>query len=421
MITLDGIEYSIKTASENTRDMLDRINAYCEENKIVNSKGELVRIDENYASPIYMILWGLGYLVTLIQNLLYSLGKCFSIQDAPDSALLNLADMAGIKRGKPSVTTFSVYVQAMTKEDENYDESVETCTITSDNVITYQGVTYRPALHPSLVLQPGDSAYITMVADTVGSNEIAEESLAGFDTPVVNLRNFVQSRAVPGQPEESIADLRARLQRRTMSGTSVDNAMDAIRALPGITLCNIFYNTNVNGDVQMGSDAITVPPRHALCLIQGYNDKVAQTFYNYLTAPSITVENVGAQAASRIVEVQEYVSHAGQKIPLVLVAPRQVPLYISVYLGAATTTDIVNQMKTAVCQVAEGLTAGQVVTSAMILEKLEPFKSYDVLGVGLADNEMDTTGSYTTGQLKSQAADVLWIFNTNNIFVDMPI
>lgn len=417
MITLDGVEFTVKTAKENTQDMLDAINKYCADNDVRNSKNEVIFIDANYANPLYMILWGLGYLVTIFQNLVYGLGKALSIQGSDEQALLNLADMAAIKRGKPSRTTFPVFVRAMLPEEAGYDYEIGSCTITSEDKITYQGVTYTPALHPSIVLQPGESTYITMVADEEGSYAISEDVISSFDSAIANLGTFKQEASTPGQEEESLQNLRARLQRRQLQGTSIDKAMDAIRALPGVTLCNIVYNTSVDETLLLGSDAINIKPREAVCIVQGYNQNIAQTFYSYLSAPSIPNTALGLNP-ERIVDIQYYTSHAGQQIPLVIVAPKKFPLSISVFINTPVQSDVEMQMKDTICQLAKELTVGEAVTTSSILAILSPFAKYQVLGATLTDGF--STASYTTKNLERNAPDVLWTFDVKNIQVVMP-
>lgn len=416
MIELDGIEYSVKTPSENTQDMLTTINNYAADNNITNSKGEQIYIEENFASPLYLILWALGYLVTVFQNLVYGLGKAFSVQGASEKQLLNIADMAGVKRGKPSLTTFDAIVIAMSSDNSAYDADVGTCTITTESTITYNGIVYKPAVYPSLVLEAGQTGYLTFIAQTAGSYDIAEDAIQGFDDTIINLGVFKQYQSVQGQEQESIASLRERIQRRQYSGTSIDACMDAIRALEGVTTCNIYYNRSVKSDIPIGEDDIIVGAREALCLVQGYNEHIAETFYQYLTCPSVSELAVQTANPARILEVQYYTTHANQQVPLVLVKPKQEPIYIKVFIDQAVSSDVEYAMKTAVCSMARSLTVGQPITSSSILALLEDYLQYGIQGVMISrDGESYSYKTLTTH------ADVLWTFNTDNVIIDMQV
>lgn len=423
MIELDGVEYLIKTPEENTHDLLQTINNYCSEHNILNSKQELVQIAPKMSNPLYMILWGLGYLVTVIQNLIFSIGKGLNVQASSDKQLLNIADMANIKRASASLTTFSARLEKMSIGDEDYQEGTP-CVITSNDVITFNGIVYAPAVHPSIeLIADGDVAYVTFVAQTPGSYSIAENTIQSFDTPITNLKSIYQYTAIPGQEQESIASLRQRIQRRQKSGSSLDAAIDAIRELPGVTACSIIYNESTTNSISVGEDNIQIPPRWALVLIQGYNQNIGQTYFEHITAQTIDYNpDTGAVDDTRLnipesrkLEIQWYTSHAMQKLPVMLTKPKFKYLYVRVYLSMAVVADIVSDIQNAVTTVALELVIGQQVTSAMILSKLESFSPYGIIGVTVSDSK---TGGYS--YKTPEAPDVIWGMNVANIDVVLP-
>lgn len=435
MIELDGRQYTVKTASENTEDMRNTINTYCEAHDVRNSKGELIFIEARMSSPLYIILWALGYLATAIQNLIYSVGAAHNVQASSDTQLLNIAQMSNVKRGRASVTTIVVLVTAMTSDNPSYDAEAEVCTITGEDTVTINGVVYAPAVYPSLRIAPGDVKPVTLIAQTPGGYSIAARTINSFDAPVTNLDFLTQPNpSIPGQEVESIANLRARIQRRQISGTNIDSAMDAIRALPGVTLCNIFYNMQIISDpsqpgkiVGDDTDYVIVPPRWALLIVQGYSQDIAKTYFNFLTAQTIpwttdiagnitpSFENLSPKAKERILEVQIFTTHAHQKIPVLIMNPRIKPVYVKVYIGITIASKVELSLKQAVCTVALNLTAGQSVTSAQILDALQEFKAYSLQGVLVSSDEGVTYG-YTT----LQQDDLLWTFSIPNIRIEMP-
>lgn len=426
MIELDGRKYIVSTPAENTQDMLDRINAYCTENNVTNSKGEVVSIEKNFASPFYLILWALGYLVTVIQNLVYSCAKGLNVQMASDDQLLNLADMAAVARGQASVTTFNLMVRAMDAENSNYDENANEgkCVITSEDTITYQGVVYKPAVRPNITLEPGQYGYITMVAQTSGSNQIAASTITAFDSTIANLDSISQpDDAIPGQAQESIASLRQRIQRKQYSGTSIDSAIDAVRALEGVTMCNITYNESNTETMNVGEDALEVPPRSALIIVQGYNPNIAQAYFKFLTAPTCNWEYsdtgeytiTSVYPANRLLEVQEYVTHAQQRIPCVILKPKVKPVYVRVILGVNIESSVEDSIKNTVASTLMSTTVvGEDVTSAKILQALTDFATYSIVGTQVSmDGENWNYRTYI-------AQDVILTYKVENISVVMP-
>ena len=418
MIALDGVDFTVQTPSECTADMVARVNKYCSDNNIVNSKGETVFINENFASPIYLLFWAAGYLVSVLQRLVYSLGTNMSIQSSTNNQLLELADIAGLKRGQPSVTTFGVKVQAYKESDDQYDDTVNDgkCVITSDDIITYGGIVFAPALYPKIVLQPGEIGYIMFVATEDTTMEIAEGMIQGFDSSVANLALFEQYAAVPGQEEESIAALRERLQKRTISSSSIDAAIDAIRALPGVTTCNIFVNPSLTNTQYIGEDSIQVGAREALVIVQGYNENIAQTFYEHLCCVSAgTGEgDLDPIPASRLLQKQVYISHANQEIPLYIATPSQVDAHIRIYAARDMDNAVQDSLKNAVTNLARTLTMGSELTSAAVMEAISDFAAYSIQGVMVSRD--GSTYSYKV----TLAVDGVWRFNVSNIFIITP-
>ena len=113
MITLDGIEYTVKTPEENVSDLVNYINDYCAANNVKNSKGEVINIAANETNPLYMVLYGNAYLATVLQKLIYSAACTMSVPESSEKQLLNIADIAGVVRNSATKTTIigTVYAE----------------------------------------------------------------------------------------------------------------------------------------------------------------------------------------------------------------------------------------------------------------------------------------------------------------------
>lgn len=401
MIELDGREYQVQSASENAQAMVAYINNYCQQHEVKNSKGETIYIDSTPANPLYMVLFGLGYLVSLIQLLIYNIGCAFSIPNASEKQLLNLCEIAGLKRGQQTKTTidFVVAAKPYIEEEQETENGVK---ILTTNSVTLDSVTYHPAF--DIILQPGQTAHGVLIADTYGAFTVSEDRISNFDTPVENMGLFKQYASTPGHAEESIKSLRERLQRRTSGGTQIDKAADAIRALPGVTLCNIYFNDSPSQEVMIGG--IKVKPRCALVFVQGYNEGIAKAFFSNCiceTAQSNEVERTMKQV---------YVTHAGQELACYIVSPKLVPLTITVYLNQKIPEVLQNEMAYQIMTLTQEITAGQPVTSAMILEVLEGYRIYGILGATVG-----TEGKTQSYQVIPQV-DELLVFDFALIYID---
>ena len=394
MIELDGRQYVVKTAQENTQDMLNRINDYCTANDIRNSKNEVMYIAETPTNPLYIILWALGYLVAILQKLIYNLACAFSIPNASDKQLLNLADIANVKRRSATKTTIDVLIYAALNAS---------CTVTTEDTVTVNNVVFRPAFN--LVIEQAQVGHIILVADTYGAVIVSEDTITDFDTPLEGLRTLKQYASIPGQEEESMSSLRERMQRRTYSGTALDAAQDAILALPGVTTCSIYFNSSPSAEAII--NGIHVRAREALLLIQGYSSDIAKTFYQHLTC---NTTDAGVERTTQ----QNYITHANQSLPVYIVAPAQVDCYVHVYITSTIDEATVLAMKDAIMSLCTVIKTGQSVTSAMILDVLDEFKSYGLQGALLSDD--NTQFDFKV----DPQIDELLVIKSENIEISMP-
>lgn len=395
MIELDGKEYLVATPAENTASMLSTINTYCANHDVRNSKNELVVFEENFASPLYLILFGVGYLATALQSLVYSLGCAFSIPSASEHQLLNLADLANVDRGKASRTTVDILV---------YAEDTLSCEVTVDNSVTLNNVLYKPAF--DLRVEAGGVGHLILIAQEEGSFIVSEGVMEKFDDEIIGLKKVIQKASIAGKEQESIESLRERVQRRTYSGTNIDAAEDAIRALEGVTLCSIYFNDEPS--MTKTINGITVAPRTALLFVQGYSSEIAKTFYQHLSCKT-------NKASDDRTLTQIYTSHSEQEFPVYIITPAQIPCYIRVYVNQLVTTDVQAEMKEAIQQLALELSAGQTVSSQMILNALESdFSEYELQGAEVGKNSI----SYNYKQ--TPEADELFVINAANIDIVMP-
>lgn len=363
MLLLDGIEYEVKTPDENLDDVVTYINDYCQANDIKNSLGEVIYIDANEANPFYQMLRGLSYLTTIMQKLQYSAGCSVSVAESSERQLLNLSDIAGIKRTKATHTTIAGVVYA------NLDGAgAVDCIITQEMEATItiagQDIVFHPAF--DITVPIGESRNIVLVAEQLGSFNISPNTITSFDDPVPGLRTLSTGASTPGQEKESIASLRERLQRRTVESTQIEKAASAIQNLEGVAMCSIYFNYSPreNETVPYGDINITVPPREALIFVQGWSTDpvaIARTFYRYMLCKTAG-ENVPG------VQYQDYTTRAGQDLRVWILPPKQQPVWIKIYIKNVLSYEQVDGIKDVICSMAGNLTIGQSISSVDVIK-----------------------------------------------------
>lgn len=409
MITLDGIEYDVKTPDENLDDVITYVNDYCVANDIKNSIGEVINVEPNEANPLYQMFRGFAYLTTVMQKLIYSAGCSMSIAEASERQLLNLSDIAGVKRTQATRTIISGVVYANVESEEAVP-----CVITQDMTATITIAGADVVFHPAfdITVPIGESRAIILIAEQYGSYNISANTLTQFDDPVPGFRSMATYNSTPGQALETIASLRNRLQRRAVEGTQIERAETAIQNLEGISMCSIFFNYNPwePTSIAYGNTSITVPPRQAILLVQGWSveaNAIAKTFYRYLLCKTAGAGVPGAQT-------QKYITHSNQELTVNILPPVQQDLYIKVYIKNTLSFEQVDGIKDVVCSLAGSLVIGQSISAVDITNAVAAiYTNLTIQGaeVSLTGDE----GTYSYMQAPAQTA--VFSFNIDNISV----
>lgn len=399
MVEVDGLEYELDNAETNAQRVMDSINDYATENNITDDDGEVVQMTKNWANPLYMLMYGVGALFTYVQNLLVSAANSISLTSSSDRQLLNLADIAMMRRKTATKTTVIGTVYANLASDTAVD-----CRITTDlTCTTVSGsttVTFSPAYDVTVPI--GGMATIVMIADVEGSFSIPANTLS-FDTEPTGFRALVTNASIPGQVEETIAKLRQRMQTRSVSYTAQDAAAEEIGQLEGVTVASVYYNNSVVDSETV--NGIVVPPRQALVFVQGYSPDIAKAFYTHMDC------QVAGENAPNVI-TQYYVTHARQQIPVYIQQPEQINAYIRLYIPNSISDVQMQQYKDTIATLAQDLTIGATLTSDAVLALMretypkDSFQGCQVSNDGEAYMYRAKSGPYQ-----------LFTFNSDNIQV----
>ena len=91
MIELDGRSYVVNTPTENAFALLEFVNQFMVDNDVKNKRGEVVQFKISLASPIWLLIIGIGYLATVCQKIMYAVAQAFNIADCSELQVLSLA------------------------------------------------------------------------------------------------------------------------------------------------------------------------------------------------------------------------------------------------------------------------------------------------------------------------------------------
>lgn len=376
MIELDGRSYVVNTPTDNAFALLNYVNQFMIDNDVKNKKGEQVQFKVSLASPIWLLIIGIGYVATVCQKIMYAVAQAFNIADCSDQQLLNLAKIARLSRKEGSYTTIVCTVTAAAGGP---------CEITTalEAKATYEDVeyTFNPIYNEEI--PAGTSAEVILICSVTGPVYVAAGEITGFVTNPDYFESMTSSASQPGSGLESVSSLRTRL----MTNEAISPLMGAIQginALDGVTKAVILFNSNYDSSMILGGK--TVPPKRAIIFVQGYSDKIAQEYYKYMSAETYNDGTARQQA---------FVMENGQSFNVNYYSPVSVDLYIRVSVTEALTLERTAEIKTAVANLSNTRPIGINYTSSYIIDTLNTNLNFpEVTGIEISTD--GTTWKDTT-------------------------
>lgn len=375
MIELDGRSYVVNTPTENAFALLEYVNQFMADNNIKNKKGELVQFKISLASPIWLLIVGIGYLATVCQKIMYATAQAFNLEDCSGQQLLSLAKIARVQRKEGSYTTCTGTITA----------DGGTCEITTslEAEVEYEGETYtfHPVYNESV--PNGTSAEIVLMCSVTGPVYFEAGTITSFVTNPEHFGTLTTNASQPGSGMESVSSLRTRLMKNEAI-SPLAGAIQGINALDGVTKAVVLYNPNYDSDMVLGGK--TVPPKKAVVFVQGYSDNIAKEYYKHMTAQTY---NDGTARQ------QDFTLANGQNFTMNYYAPVPVNLYIKVKVNKLLTVERGDEIKAALSGLSNSRQIGENYTTAYLIDSINANMLYgEVTDIKVSSD--GTTWSDTT-------------------------
>ena len=355
MIELDGRSYIVNTPTENAFALLEYVNQFMTDNNVRNSKGNIVQFKISLASPIWLLIIGIGYLATVCQKIMFAVAQAFNIADCSEQQVLSLSKIARLPRKLGSYTTVACTATA---------SSSGACHITTDMVAkaTYEGVEYTFNPIYELNIAAGTSEEVILICTVTGPVYFEIGAITALKTAseeaVPNLETFVSGAPQPGSGLESISSLRTRIMTNEAI-SPLSGAAQGLNALDGVTKAVVLYNPNYDSDMILGGK--TVPPKKAVVFVQGYSDKIAKEYYTHMTAQTYS-DGTAHQ--------QSYVMENGQNFTMNYFAPIAVNLYVRVKISTLITLERQAEIKQAVIKLSNSRNIGDNYTTSYMIDMM---------------------------------------------------
>lgn len=281
---IDGEEWQPKTASEHADLLIQKINELLQTNGIEDKDGNIIQLQKNYGNALYLLALGDGQRFAENDEALSKAINSFNIELADDQQIQNLLPIAAMTRNPGSYSTLQL---AVTASDDGQ------CVIPAGTRAPYGDVNF--VVQEETVVSAGSTATINTVCDTLGPVVVLTGEITAFESEIANLETVTNpTSSVPGVAPETTNELRKRLLAGDTIKYSLNGCKNALEELTGITHARVYFNYNTSEDLILPG-GVEVAPRTAYIVVLGSSDKIAETYAEYMNAP--TQNDVNAEGS----------------------------------------------------------------------------------------------------------------------------
>lgn len=272
---IDGETWEPQTATEHADRIVDTINELLIANNIKDKDGNTVQLKKNYSNALYLLALGDGNRLADNDQDLSRAINSFNIELCDDSQIENLLPIAAITRNPGSYSTLRLVATASADGQ---------CVIPAGTKAPYEDVYF--VTQTETVISAGSTAIIDTVCDTLGPVVVLSHEVTAFDVDIANLASVDNpSSSEPGIAPETTNALRQRLLNADTIKYSLDGCKRALEELTGINHARIYFNYNTSENMELGG-GVEVLPRTAYIVVMGSSDKIAETYAEYMNAPT---------------------------------------------------------------------------------------------------------------------------------------
>ena len=272
---IDGETWQPKTALEHADRIIDEINRLLQVNEVRDKDNNIVQLNKNYSNALYLLALGDGERFADNDAKLSNAINSFNIELCDDAQIENLLPIAAISRNPGSYSTLTVVVTA--SEDGQ-------CVVPAGARLPYENVNF--VVQNETVISAGSSAVIETVCDTLGPVVVLSGEVTAFENEIANLESVENpTSSVPGVAPETTSALRRRLINADTIKYSLDGCKRALEELTGIIHARVYFNYNTTETMELAGD-VEVDPRTAYIVVLGSSDKIAETYAEYMSAPT---------------------------------------------------------------------------------------------------------------------------------------
>jgi len=301
---IDGTTWLPSTTAEHAQEWMNGINDLLEENDVRDSDGNVVKLSQNFANALYLLVLSGADRLKDNDEKLQSAINSFNIELCDDEQIENLLPIASITRNEGSPSTIVLTCTA----SEN-----GSCYIPKGTKAPFGDVNFLTDY--AITIQAGNTVNITATCDTVGAIAVLKGEITSFDVQIPNLLSVINNTSSEvGTNAETVDSLRMRIQKGQTIPYSLDGVKLAIEELTGINHARVYFNNSTTSITTL-SGGVELQPRTAYIVVNGSSDEIASTYAKYMSAPTQNAPNASDTGTPTTVEIYITASGGDAEIP----------------------------------------------------------------------------------------------------------
>lgn len=349
---IDGVTWTPKTTIEHANSIMNKINSLLQENDIKDDDGNLMQLKKNYSNAMWLLTLGAASVVAENDTLLSAAINSFNIPLCDDAQIENLLPIAAVERNAGSYSTLKLTVTASLTGE---------CSIPKGTKAPFGDVNF--VVQDDVIIPVGESKEIETKCDTLGAVTVLKGEVTAFEDPITNLESVInEESSVPGTKAETINDLRQKIVLGNTIKYTLDGCRDALEILTGVSYARIYFNYNTTEETTLAG-GVKLKPRHAYIVIYGESDLIAETYAQYMSAPTQNAED----ASEEVKKVQNWITTSGQTVPIYYDLASEKDIYVKVVLKKTSdnSDQVVNQIKRILIESSASWEIGESVTALL--------------------------------------------------------
>ena len=348
---INGAEWLPESTAEHAQNIMAETNRLLEEQDIRDEDGNLVRLTQSFANALYLLVLAAAARFKDNDDKLNAAIDSFNISVCDDQQIENLLPIAAVSRNSGSYSTLVLAVTASEDGD---------CVVPAGTRAPYLDGYF--VVKETTVMSAGNTVNIDTVYDKIGSVAVLAGEVDHFENTVPNCESVTNpTSSVPGVEPETTPELRRRILRGETIKYSLDGCRLALEELTGIAYAQVYFNFFSDSTDELPG-GVVLEPRTAYIVISGESDKIAETYAQYMSAPTQNADETAPEAHS-----QDYVTASGQIIPIKYDTATEKYIYVRVSIKntAEYNTQVVNQIKRDLILSSASWHIGEQITAAL--------------------------------------------------------